>query len=136
MSTAVFTESPELSSTAKSPLRGKQKGNNASPPVKYSQNLPKLLLFTHFVRDLVAKDGHGGGHASLGRGGEGSPDHQTVGEVMKAVSHNYHHSQQGNPLSWEHKGSLCCYSSSLDRDNGSVVPGQQLKSAWHSRVLC
>lgn len=56
------------------------------------------------MRDLVTQDGHGGCHASLGRGGEGRTDHQAVGKVMKAVSNNYHHSQQGNPLFWEHKG--------------------------------
>lgn len=52
----------------------------------------------------MTQDGHGGCHASLGRGGEGRTDHQAVGKVMKAVSNNYHHRQQGNPLSWEHKG--------------------------------
>lgn len=54
----------------------------------------------------MAEDGHGGRHACLSGRGEGRPHHQTVSKVMEAVSHNYHHSQYRNTLSWEHKERL------------------------------
>jgi len=61
---------------------------------------------THLVWDLVAQDGHSGRHAGLCWRGESCSHNQAIGKVMKTVSHDYHHSQQRNPLSWEHKESL------------------------------
>ena len=106
MSMAVFTESPELSSTAKSPERPNPDQRSRSVrqlPVEQTKQQVQWPL-THLVRDLVAQDGHGGRHSSLGRKGEGRPDDQAIGKVVEAVSHNYHHGQPRNPLSWEHKG--------------------------------
>lgn len=64
------------------------------------------VTLTHLMWDLVAQDSYSCRHASLSRRGEGRPDNQAICKVMKAVSHDYHHSQQRNPLSWEHKASV------------------------------
>lgn len=86
--------------------------------------------------DLVAQDSYSCRHASLSWRGEGRPDNQAICKVMKAVSHDYHHSQQRNPLSWEHKASVVLLK--LLHRPWQLLWARQLitKSTSHSSVLC
>lgn len=107
MSTAVFTESPELSSTAKSPLRKNSRGHSCQRKKERKPNQVTEGALTYLMWNLMAQDGYCGRHTSLSWNREGCPDNQAICKVVKAVSNSYHHGQQRNSLSWKDKRRPC-----------------------------